>query len=61
MFPKSAIAAFAKESFPKNSKIKGKQDNPGAKEGINNCALLPEGDVGETPIIFNKRGWHYKV
>ena len=39
-----------------NSKIKAKQESPGAKDGIKSLALLPLSELGSTPIIFNNNG-----
>jgi len=50
------MAALAKESSPKNSNIKAKQDKPGAKEGINNLALLPLSEFPSIPINFRSKG-----
>jgi len=52
LFPRSDIAAFARYSSPKNSNIKGKEDNPGAKEGTNNLAVL----YSEVPLPIPIKG-----
>ena len=50
------MAALAKAPSPRNSKIKGKQDSPGAKEGIKSLALLPDGEFSSIPIISSNKG-----
>jgi hypothetical protein len=50
------MAAFAKDASPKNSKIKGKHDKPGARDGINNFAVFALLELLSTPIIVNNIG-----
>lgn len=56
LLPKSDIAALASDVSPRNSRMNGKQDNPGAKDGINRCALLPFSDLLSIPMVDNRIG-----
>ena len=56
LFPRSAMAALAKKSSPKNSKTKGKQESPGAKEGIRSLAVRYELESFLIPTHCKRKG-----
>lgn len=56
MFPRSAIAAFARYESPKYSRINGKQLRPGANDETNNCPVLKLGVPRFIPKTGNTKG-----